>query len=300
MGLPMIAVTLCLTSCFTGVEGTGKINLSKKDIHSVAPSGEDLLLADIPIPVLKDWSTGKRFVVTDDKFNLIIDNLEAAQVGSGDIVSYLEAARRTAPGGGEMTVIFFESDGKKLSYSVDRPLAEALAAMTYSDIPMTIDMDLVASVNAKLSGMKVWTRSALWYDDSLQYKKGRKYVPVNIENVTIGNSFFPLRVNFSNSDYGKGSFLMNLGYSGTESRNFSKLFSLSDPRNNYRQISSEHWEAIQSEKVLVGMTKEECRLARGNPTEVDTGHNYSNAVEIWYYPDGSFLQFVDGVLVRYK
>jgi hypothetical protein len=48
------------------------------------------------------------------------------------------------------------------------------------------------------------------------------------------------------------------------------------------------------------MTKEECRLSLGNPAEVDTGHDYSQTLDLWKYNDGTTLWFEDGILTRIR
>ena len=291
------ALTLLLQGCFTGVEGTGKINLSKKDMVATAPTAEDLLLSDVPSPPLRDWGEGKRFVVADEKFRLVAEVSGDYIVNAGDTIIFSGMEASAGPGGGGRTVLSFTRPGARLQYAVDKPLDEASASYTTSELPMLIDLDAVEAVREKLKGRKVWTRTALWYGDSLQHLKGRKFVGVTISDVVPGNAFFPLLVSFADDAGNTGRLLMNTGNTGNESRNFGKLFSLSDPKNSHRQISAENWAAIQNEEVRAGMTKEEAKLARGNPSDIDTGHNYSNAMEIWYYPDGTFLRFVDGLLV---
>lgn len=48
------------------------------------------------------------------------------------------------------------------------------------------------------------------------------------------------------------------------------------------------------------MTKTEARLALGNPKDVSQGHNSALLYELWQYPDGSYLMFEDGLLLRFK
>ena len=48
------------------------------------------------------------------------------------------------------------------------------------------------------------------------------------------------------------------------------------------------------------MTKEECRLAKGNPSDLYGGHDYSKSMLIWVYPDATTLYFEDDLLVRVK
>lgn len=301
-----MALALSLSGCFTGVESTGKINLSKKDLIATAPTEEEKFLQDISPEILRDWSKGKIFKVADEKFRLIVSGPNTSSIHLGDTISFIETRSVRRPDGEESTLILFQTNGGDVAVEVDKILPEALETLTFAEIPMLIDLDLVDRVRLKLMGKTFWTLTALWYEGDISstetytYKKGRKYVPVKVVDVTPGNSFFPLMVTFSDDQGRKGGMLMNIGSAGNDSRSFGKLFSLTDPRLAYKSISEENWEAIQREEVRLGMTKEESRLAKGSPSDVDTGHSYSNALEIWYYPDGSFLHFVDGLLVRYK
>lgn len=295
-----LVLTGVLQSCFTGVEGTSKISLSKKEMTAVAPTQEDLFLADIVPSQLKDWKRGMPFLVTDDKFRLIIENYGGARVSEGDTVRFQSAESRYGADGSEQTVLLFEESGNHFAYIIEKDPQSSSEQFKASDIPMLISLDVVEAANSKMQGKKFWTRTALWYGDSTEYIKGRKFVAVNVDEVGPGNAFFPLFVKFHDEEGKEGRLLMNIGSAGNDSRNFGKLFSLTDPRNNYKNLTEENWRAIQAEDVRLGMTKEECRLSRGNPSDVDLGHNYSNAMEIWYYPNGSYLRFVDGLLVSFK
>lgn len=295
-----IGLVVSLSGCFTGVEGTSKINLSKKDILAAAPTGEDRLLSDVSPSLLKDWKSGKQFQIADERLALVVENPKGLSLNAGDIIVFKRSEVRWGAGGGERTLLIFGTELGEIGLPVEKSIDDAMATLSVAEIPMLIDLAMVEEVRNILKGKRVWTRSALWYNDTLDYKKGKKFVPVIIKDVTPGNLFFPLLVKFKADDAETGNFFMNAGNSGNESRNFSKLFSLTDPKLNYKNISERNWKAIQGEDLIIGMTKEESKLSKGNPSEVDMGHNYSNAVEIWSYPDGGWLQFVDGLLVRYK
>lgn len=292
-------LAVALQSCFTGVEGTSKITMSKKETVA-GQTKEDLYLSDITNPSAGNWTEGKRFLVADSKFSIMISDAPDLGLQAGDTI-YFEGLRETNSVAGEKrTLIGFTSPRGRFTYPVEKPLREVTETTTVADIPMLIDLDIVEAVRERMKGKDLWTRTALWYGDSLQYVKGKKFDGVRVTDVAPGNSFFPLRVKFTDGDQLEGQLLMNLGNTGNESRSFSRLFYLTDPRNSYRHISPENWAAIQREELRLGMTKEESRLAKGTPQDVNTGHDYSNTMEIWTYADGTYLQFVDGLLVRFK
>ena len=291
--------TLGFHSCFTGVEGTGKITISKKEAGILAPSAEDRLLSDIKPSLLKEWGPGRLLLVTDDKLRLITENT-GMPVNQGDTVCFKEIMARHGADGLEKAVLVFNHDGGILTFPLDKNISEAKESVTASDLAMLIDLEAVEKVRERLKGKKVWTKTSLWYGDSLRHVKGRKFVPVTISDIEAGNSFFPVMVSFIDDEGARGRLLMSIGSAGNDSRSFGRLFSLKDPRDNYRQISDSNWAAIQNEQLIAGMTKEECRLSRGNPSDVNVGHDYTNTMEIWYYPNGSYLRFVDGLLVSFK
>lgn len=279
------------------MEGTGKINLSKKDQHIISPSPEEKMMSNLKIHKLGEWTPGKRFLVADEKFRLIIDGSSEKAPFMGDTIFFESVSQKSGIDGNNRISINFKIRDCSFSYSVDKSIEDANENLTVADIPMLIDLDQVDDISKELVGKPVWTKSALWYGDNLEYKKGYKYYAVTIVEVCPGNAFFPINVKFTDPNGLSGRFLINAGSAGNDSRSFGKLFSLSDPKANYKNISEEHWKAIQREEVAFGMNKEECRLSLGNPSDVDTGHSYSNALEIWYYPDGRQLRFVDGLLV---
>lgn len=296
----VILMASCFQNCFTGVESTGKITLSKKDVNITAPTPEELYLEDIKPSPVKEWKRGKRFWVTDEKFRLVVEGGNETPIKGGEIIEYDRIEPRFSAGGGESSAIYFSRNGETLIYPVEKRQSEAENELTVLQMPMLIDMDLTDAVKRKLEGKRLWTKSALWLDDSLKYQKGQKFTAVDIIEIEPGNTFFPIKITFKDENGEKGAFLMNIGNSGNESRSFSRLFSLSDPRVTYKHISEENWKAIKREELRAGMTKEECRLSKGNPSDTDAGHSYSSTMEIWKYPDGTLLRFVDGVLVSYQ
>lgn len=115
-----------------------------------------------------------------------------------------------------------------------------------------------------------------------------------------GDMVFPLAVHFHDASSRPAMLLMNLpeaSGSGVESRSFRNLFTLSDPKEKYPSILPEIWDAICDGHVRNGMTKDECRLAIGNPADSQSGHDWNSTIDIWSYPDGTFLRFQDGILV---
>ena len=93
---------------------------------------------------------------------------------------------------------------------------------------------------------------------------------------------------------------MNPIHRGLESRTFADLFFVADPKIRHSSIRPEIWELICEGKVKSGMTKEECKLALGNPDDVATGHDWNQTIDIWNYKNGMYLQFQDGLLTKFR
>lgn len=165
---------------------------------------------------------------------------------------------------------------------------------------MLVDLDVIDSLKRKLIGKKLWTKSLLWFDTSGNRVPGKKFVEVEITDITPGDISFPIKVSFRDAAGRDACFMMNFGSELSKSRSFPILFSLSDPHLRYPNILPEYWDCIQRGTVVPGMSKDECRLSIGNPAAVDAGHDYTRTLDVWHYSDGRYLMFVDGLLSKYR
>lgn len=306
--LPAFASCLLLlnaTSCFTGVEGTKKITLSKEDKRALKPSAEDEFFRTVTGTPLSEWQPGRTFIAADNKTLLIFDQQglpldpDAIKL-AGKTLQFKGTENRLAPDGSTTTVLLFSDGTNVYRYNTGKRSDLAPTEVLSDQLPMMIDEAMIDYARDLLLGKQLWTRSPLWYDDDGNRIPGRKFVPVTVNDVLPGSLVFPIKVNFTASDGNKAWIFMNFGNSGTESRTFANMFYLSDFRKNFPSITDEVWELICSGKVVNGMTKTECRLSLGNPSEVDAGHDYSQTLDLWHYPDGTVLWFEDGVLTRYR
>lgn len=303
--LTAVFACLCLSSCFTGIESTKKINLSREDRKKANPSPEEIFMSQISSFPLKDWEQGKRFIVTDDKALLII----VPQSGispfppdsvKGKILNF-EGVRSKMNVAGDINLSILFSDGVYIyAYDTGKDFDSAMEDVKSDQIPMLIDEELVVKARNLLKDKSFWSRTNLWYDSLDNRIPGRKYVEVTVDDVFPGNMVFPLKLKIKTKD-GDSAFLwMNLGSADNDSRSFHNLFSLSDIRKHYPSIEPETWEFISRGNVKLGMTKDECRLALGNPVDLNSGHDYSQTIDIWTYENGRVLWFEDGKLVRMR
>lgn len=127
----------------------------------------------------------------------------------------------------------------------------------------------------------------------------QKFVPVQIDSVTVGTEVAPLCVHFTNSGE-KGYFFASLPGSRQTSTStpLSRYLSLSDPYLPHPDITPEVWSVIQMSQVRVDMTAEEVRLAWGRPSRIERKPSRTGVIEYWYYSNNRILQIWDGRLNR--
>lgn len=295
-------LSLCFSSCSTGIENTKTIKYTKSDKKELASSPEESLIGDILPEPLKDWKKGKRFMISDDRAALVFENRSNQPYSKlkGKEVAFEGLVDRISPGGDSKVSIVF-SDGKnEYLYPTGKNRSEALDGITSLDIPMLIDLATVDSYRKKLEGIKVWTRSSLRYTKDGEKFAGKRFVPVTIKEIAPGDMLFMIHLVVTDENGEESMAYMNPIHRGLESRTFADLFFVADPKIRHSSIRPEIWELICEGKVKSGMTKEECKLALGNPDDVATGHDWNQTIDIWNYKNGMYLQFQDGLLTKFR
>lgn len=151
-----------------------------------------------------------------------------------------------------------------------------------------IEADFVDKINKLLVGKTLYTKSANWLsynesksnsnDKTVSVREGTcKYCPVVVSKI-INDYDDKYLVLFKPKGLEEEYCFGNIVFEPTKS-NFSRYFTLSDPKDNYPNISQDHWEQIMSQKVKKGLTIDEVKVAYGKPDEVYT----ENDDEIWVY-----------------
>jgi hypothetical protein len=307
--LPAVIASFLLllvsANCSTGIESTKKIELSRQDRKFIEPTAEEKFLVNLKRETLKEWKIGKVFYAPDDKVALIFDSYGlpsdplSLHLG-GEKMTYIGYESSSSPINGDVTLLHFLSGDNTYTYVITKPIDKALEEFTSTDVPMLIDEDIVSRAHLMLKDKIIYPRTQLWYGKDDAITLGRKYIPVTVDSVTEGNMIFPLKVIFTDNTGLTASLYMNIGEDNNESRSFSNLFTLDNPQKKYPNTDPEVWDIICAGSVRIGMTKEECRLSLGNPAEVDTGHDYSQTLDLWKYNDGTTLWFEDGILTRIR
>lgn len=300
--LAMLIFSTVLIGCSTGIENTQAITLSKEDRKMVRETPEDIFLSSLSPTLLGNWQQGKPFIISDNRASMVFDVRGDMRDNKleGKIIKYAGIDTRVTPDGKNEAVILF-SDGNELySYSTGKTIEYAKEYLSSAEVPMLIDLDLVAEASKLLVGKHAWTKTQLWYDLQGERINGRKFVNVKIDKVAPGTLVFPIKLKIIDENNMPAYLYMNIKNVGIDSRSFSNLFSLSNPKDSYRHISDNVWKLIQQGDIVVGMTKEECKLSLGNPTGVNAGHDWNSTIDLWNYSNGTYLKFQDGLLVAFR
>ncbi len=294
-----LSAAAMLTSCFTGVESTPKITAGDVKRANVRTSPESTFLADISGEPASKWAIGKQFYVTDTKINSVFGT-PSAQTGdlTGTMLTYTGSEPVTTIVGDPATdFIFTDRSGNRLRYrSVDATRSDTASF----DVPFTIQMSVVEEVARRLNGKRYYVLTPIWYDRDGQSYTGRKFIPVEVAAVAPGNNVYPLSLLLRTDDGAAFILFMSVGSNLRAPRGFATLFSFTDPREKYPQISDETWANIIRGRVALGMTRAECRLALGTPDDVIHRNDHNYLYERWNYDNGVYLVFRDDILENYR
>ncbi len=266
-------------------------------------SEEQIFASAISGTPLSEWEPGKKFLAMSDRSMFVFDPSSLSGVPTdsvrGRVLQFAGYESRITPDLKEECVILFSDGSSIYRYNTGRPVAEALSEIVSSKMPLLADVDLAHAWSEKLDGRSLWTKSNLWYDEAGKRKDGLKYVEVKVIGVMPSDGDFPMKVKISRD--GEVSYMyMNYTSDIADSRNFAALFFLDDPHARYPRVSDDNWRLIQSGKVGIGMSKEECKLAIGNPDDINAGRTSSQTVDLWQYADGTYLFFTDGILTSFR
>ena len=306
----VLGMTICAgtTACFTGVESTPRIDASTvKEQRASEPVAEASYLDDIRPQAPAKWKTGKRFRVADDRISLIFSSPSDASINLvGHDIEYLGREVGTSLTGADATILkFTDGRGRKFYYRPDNYDAARLDSVESLDVPFTIDLDVVEAVDKKMRGRRYYVRTPLWYsaDSTFTPISGLRHVEVEIDSIVPGTANFPAAVCFHVADSKNDNeyvLLMGLGKGRGVTRTFDSPFAFENPRKQYPEIKDDVWAMIVCSRVRAGMTRDECRLDLGQPTDILRIPTNGGMQERWTYSDGIYLVFDDGFLTRYR
>lgn len=294
-----------MTACFTGVESTPKI--TEADVRSQQAqnrSPEAVFFDSLKYQPFREWKSGKRFLVTEQRISLVLDPQFAASDTSivGRTLTYESVGEVvTITGLRACDISLRDSLGKNHKYRINASLDE-LKRRNHVEIPFTIELDVVESAGRMLNGNTYYLINSNVQDINGRSTLSPKFLPVVIEDTKPASQFSPIRVTirYTSMPEVKRQVLLGIGPTTTASRMFENNFSFTDPRTSHTSVTENHWQMIVNNQVAMGMTREECRLALGKPAHIDRIPARDGLHEIWTYDGGVTLSFVDGLLTEQR
>ena len=300
VGVVALLALTTLTGCFTGVEVTPKISDSEVRKQVGKPTPEQLFTQSAKAERPSLWRPGKQFVISDSKASIAFGPaMRGELLQRGDTIRFAGFSESVTLAGDTVTEIFFNSPYGTLNVREEVPMAN-VTGRDHLDVPFAIDLDLIDSFHKLLKGKTLWILTPSVYDINDEPAKGLKFDKVTVRNIVPGNDGFPLKMIFSNSAGQTRVVYMTPSSRSLTARTFENIFSLSDPRKRYSNITDENWNKIKRQEIALDMTREECRLALGSPADVEQIGTYGGLMERWTYDNGIYLIFTDGRLTQFR
>lgn len=304
LGVMMMCATV---SCFTGIENTKKI--TQKDVAKAEQKvntyqTKETVYNNVEISCFPDWEQGRIFYVVDDNVKRIFTSSSAFDKDTLSLVGKALKYKGYTEGNvldNEPSVNLHFTDGtNEYVYATKNTINDIKQNNINLQVPFLIDETLVdAYVNA-IMGKDFYVRTPIWYDENGEMMSGKKFVKVRVLGVFPGDKVFPLKVKFETEDKLQAFVYMSTKQSSIQNRMFDNLFTESNPRALYPSISDEHWENIINGTVSLEMTKDQCRLSLGVPNTIQERPTNDGLQEYWFYTDGMYLVFYDGLLKQYR
>ena len=318
-----ITMILCSFCMFSSVEGQSPYNATVASYNGNESHKSSSFAKQFRYLPMANWTSGMRFMVVPDRMKLDVSNkLEIVPYRSRKSAIYVGLdqrefewkefsflkieERRTKCGRSfcNYAFIIFESNGRKYEYPYPGTIEELKRERGLSFVNSLIYLNDIDKAKQKLVGKKLYM---LRHDRSIENPDGRKlntsdkkFVEVTITKIGVGSRANPVRVIYKQSN-GK-EFYTDITLSGINtSKNhratvwFDEVFSLDDPKRGYPTISGDTWTMIQDGEVKIGMTKEECVLAWGEPNKINDDIRPGDNMEQWVYKR-NFLYFENGLL----
>lgn len=305
--LSFVGMLVLMTSCFTGIESTKKI--TTKDVARVeqergSSTVKESQYNSVRVDSFPDWEKGKRFFVTDDNVRRIFATSTAYDVDTlhlvGKTLSYLGYTEGNVLDNEPKVSLRFTDGTNEYVYPTKKTLDEIKRLGIVLQVPFMIEEALVSRYDELLKGKSFYLRTSIWYDNQGNMVPGKKFIPVTIADVMPGDKVFPLRVSFVTESGQKAYLFMSTKQSSIQNRLFDNLFSETDIRANYPTVSDANWDHIVNGNVALEMTKDECRLSLGTPNSIQERPTYDGLQEYWFYSDGMYLVFFDGLLKQFR
>ena len=296
---------MAFTSCFTGIESTPKITLDNVRESGVKVTDEQTFASRIMAEPTASWKPGKEWLVNDAKIGLTFTSAsDKVDDIAGHKIRFVELRTASTLTGTDAVELVLKSDDGRTFYHRTGIAADEWSSRKSYSIPFTVEMSAVELADSLMGGQIFYISTPRWRDKEGHDIIGQRHIPVLVQTVEAGNHIYPLLVGFSlpNSPNEPESYIyMTYGSDTSANRNFDRIFSFTDPRKAYPNITDQTWDMIINSKIAPGMTRDECRLALGTPANVDRATTVGNThLERWSYENGVYLLFEDGILTQFR
>ena len=295
----LIFLSLFFNGCFSEVESTPKISYdSNSNLNSDTTKS---LLSNISNIPFKDWEYGKQFYVTDNKANLALYYKNDVNLLCGSSLTYIGYKEQTSIIGTTSTNIYFITEyNDTISHTINSSHAQ-LCARNSIDVPFLVQKSLIDDIHNQLYNKQLFILTNSWYSLDEKHFSGRKFDPISIIKVDIGNAIYPIKIIFNDKNDNSYFVYTTIGNEFQSARNFEEIFSISNPHEKYPYINNETWGYIKNGLIKSGMTQEECQLSIGLPSHVEIEEtNSPNIIKKWVYNNGYILIFENSILKDFK
>lgn len=296
-----ITLLILLPGCFTGIESTPPITDREVQRATHMPTPDDTYLDDVHPTAVRALQNGDLWIVNDDRISRIFDSgAYGKSFAPGDTLRYIGINEAYIVDGNRVAeVLFVHSGGDTVRYRTSRT-PQALMADTALIVPFAVEATLIDQVSSQMRGREYYIVTPSRFDLEGRAYTGRKYIPVTVDSVTYGNSYYPISLIMRDDRDTPFRLYLTVGGASVMPRKFSSQLSLSNPRLRHPEITDAVWAHIVDCTVVAGMTAAECRMALGRPDDVVRQAGYSSVVELWTYPGGRALLFEDGILTTVR
>lgn len=274
--------------------------IGKDSNYTISPE-QSFMTENFKNNSIKEWNKDKEFICVTDELPLFLEprigvrDEYSNQKGQKYIYKYIE--EKTTWKGIETNIIF-ENNNSEFLYKILKPAKEILSVDFFPLLPELVPVEDILKADSLLKDKVVYIKTSNWYKKDGIEEMGKRLIPVTIQKVKEGNKIFPLAIIFKTEE--DKEYMVYTTMKGSQYSTFDKLFTFSNPRLRYPQIKDEIWELITQSKVALGMTKNECQVSLGLPNEVSQLPEYSGLRERWIYRTGTYLEFKDGLLVKFR
>lgn len=300
-----VALAASVSGCYsaTTTPAISAGDVKRELAENTTPDWDPIASVNAPPPL--EWKAGKQWTVTDNRLQLILSPMTPG-MGLSELKGRTITLARidstpSIMGANKAELILSLTPDSLMRFRTKLSPDELLSRHSFT-IPFTVDLDIVARADSILRGKQLYVMTSTWLDSLGRYMKARKFIPVEVTSVTAGTNDAPMRVNFRAADNPslRGNLLVALSSDPNRMRAFNTMFAQNDPRLTHPDIFPETWELIMRSEVAQYMTRDECRLALGSPRSVDRREMFGLTRETWYYDNGVYLIFDDGILKQFS